>query len=144
MTLKVGDRIPEGKFVTSSNPTEAGACAVPRVVTTAELFNGKNVVLFAVPAIKAKGIDTIACLATNDVFVMDAWGKQLNAGDKILFLADGSGEWVQSAGLSLDLTTKGMGVRSQRYALIVRDGVVAEALIGDIDVSGAESVLSKL
>ncbi|KAL2911116.1 peroxiredoxin type-2 [Polyrhizophydium stewartii] len=161
--IQVGDKLPEATFTTSGNPHEAGACALPKPQTTSQVFAGKTVVLFAVPGaftptchlqhlpgfvkhfgdFKAKGVDTVACLATNDIFVLDAWGKHEKAGD-ILFLADGSAEFIKKAGLELDLTARGMGVRSKRFALIAKDGVVTYLGVGELDVSGAEVVLSKL
>src|SRR6201994_4105684 len=136
MAIKVGDRVPSGSFTVM---TAEG----PKPKTTDELFKGKKVVLFAVPgaftptcnnnhlpgfiknaaAIKAKGVDTIAVTGVNDVFVMDAWKKQ-TGGDAIEFLADGSAAWAKAMGLSLDLSERGLGMRSQRYSMVVEDGVV--------------------
>ena len=153
--IKAGDRIPEGAF---SRMTPSG----PAPVTTQELFGGKKVVLFAVPGaftptcskqhlpgyvsqaetIKAKGIDTIACMAVNDVFVMDAWGKSQNVGDKILLLSDGNGEFTKKLGLELDASKFGMGTRSKRFSMIVEDGVVKELNVeapGEFKVSSAEA-----
>ncbi|KAH6569022.1 hypothetical protein BASA50_010414 [Batrachochytrium salamandrivorans] len=164
MPLAVGDKLPECTFMTSGNPQESGACAMPKPLTTTEVFAKKLVVLFAVPGaftptchlqhlpgyvkhyseFKAKGVDTVACLATNDVFVLDAWGKAENVGEKVMFLADGSGKFVASVDMALDLTAKGMGVRAQRFAMIVRDGVVEYVAVGELDVSGAEAILHKL
>ncbi|EGF82831.1 hypothetical protein BATDEDRAFT_18846 [Batrachochytrium dendrobatidis JAM81] len=164
MTLKVGDKLPDATFTTSGNPQEHGACALPKPQSTAAVFGNKLVVVFAVPgaftptchlqhlpgfiskyeAFKAKGVDTVACLATNDVFVLDAWGKAEKAGDKILFLADGSGAFTKAIGMELDLVDKGLGVRCQRFAMVVRDGVVKHIAVGELDVSGAEAVLSHL
>jgi len=98
-------------------------------------------------AIKAKGVDTIACLAVNDVFVMGAWGKSAQVGDKVLMLADGSGDYSRALGLEMDLRAAGLGMRGQRFALIVQDGIVKSALIEapkDFKVSSAEYVLSQL
>lgn len=159
MTVKVGDRIPEATLYTMG---EDG----PAPVSTRELFAGKKVVLFAVPGaftpacsnahlpgfvvnadrIKAKGVDTIACVAVNDVFVMDAWGKAQNA-DAILMLADGSAEFANALGLSFDLTARGLGVRSQRFAMIVNDGVIEALEVdegGKLEVSSAERILERL
>ncbi len=97
--------------------------------------------------IKAKGVDTIACLTVNDVFVMGAWGKDQGVGDKVLMLADGSAELTQAMGLELDLTPRGLGVRSDRYAMIVENGVVTllnREEPGNFDVSSAETVLAAL
>ena len=160
MTIKTGDRLPEGKFKTA---TADGL----KDVTTAELFKGKTVVFFAVPgaftptcdarhlpgyvehaaAFKAKGVDTIACMSVNDVFVMKAWGKSANVGDKVLMLADGNGEYTRALGLELDATGFGMGKRAQRFALIVKDGVATHVNVeagGDFKVSAAEYVLAQL
>ncbi len=160
MTIKVGDKIPS---VTLKHMEESGA----KEVSTDELFKGKKVLLFAVPGaftpacsnqhlpgyiqnaeqIKAKGVDTIACISVNDVFVMDAWGKNQNAGDKVLMLADGDGEFAKAAGLELDLTGKGLGMRSQRYAMVIEDGTVKELELedgGKLEISTAEKLLAKL
>ena len=160
MTIKVGDKIPS---VTLKHMEESGA----KEVSTDELFKGKKVLLFAVPGaftpacsnqhlpgyiqnaeqIKAKGVDTIACTSVNDVFVMDAWGKNQNAGDKVLMLADGDGEFAKAAGLELDLTGKGLGMRSQRYAMVIEDGTVKELELedgGKLEISTAEKLLAKL
>ncbi len=153
--IKPGDRIPEGTF-TRMTPTGPGP------ITTQELFGGKKVVFFAVPgaftptcskqhlpgyvasadAIKAKGVDTIACMAVNDAFVMDAWGKAQGVGDKILLLADGNGEFAKRLGLELDASRFGMGTRSKRFSMVVEDGVVKELNVeapGEFKVSSAES-----
>ncbi len=160
MTIKAGDQIPEGRFTIMKADG-------PGSLTSAALFSGKKVVLFSVPgaftptcsrehlpgfieqenAFKAKGVDTIACMAVNDVFVMDAWGKQAGADGKVTMLADGNGEYSQALGLELDASGFGMGKRGQRFALIVDDGKVVEALIeepGKFKVSAAEYVLSRL
>ena len=100
-----------------------------------------------IEAIKGKGVDTVACISVNDAFVMGAWGKDQNVGDKILMLADGSGEFSKAMGLSMDLTKNGMGVRSQRYAMIVQDGVIKDLFVekpGAFEVSAAENVLKHL
>ncbi len=161
MTIQVGDKIPSEtlSYMTADGPAE---------ISTDEIFSGKKVVLFALPgaftptcsakhvpgfvqnadALKAKGVDTIACLSVNDAFVMGAWGADQAVGDKILMLADGSGAFTKTVGLELDLTARGMGVRSHRYAMVVEDGVVKsldlEESPGGLDVSSAESVLAGL
>jgi glutaredoxin/glutathione-dependent peroxiredoxin len=152
---KPGDRVPEGTF---SRMTPNG----PGPITTQEIFDGKKVVFFGVPgaftptcskqhlpgyvsnaeAIKAKGIDTIACMSVNDVFVMDAWGKSQAVGDKVLLLADGNGEFARKLGLELDASKVGMGIRSKRFSMVVEDGVVKELNVespGEFKVSSAES-----
>ena len=158
--IKVGDAIPSHKLtaVTADGPKE---------VTTEELFAGKTVVLFAVPgaftptcsarhlpgyvqnneALRAKGVDTIACLAVNDVFVMTAWAKEQAVDSHITMLADGSGTFTKALGLELDLTARGLGVRSQRYAMVVRDGRITHLNVeapGGFEVSRAETVLAQL
>ncbi|MDE0994898.1 MAG: peroxiredoxin [Rhodospirillales bacterium] len=159
MTIKAGDKIPsiELKTMTSDGPDG---------ITTDDLFNGKKVILFGLPgaftptcsakhvpgyvqhadAIKAKGIDTIACVSVNDAFVMGAWGKDQNVGDKVMMLADGSAEFTKAAGLELDLVARGMGVRCQRFSMIVDDGVVQSINIDDgtFDKTSAEQALSDL
>lgn len=161
MTIKVGDKIPS---VTLTHMTADG----PAGISTDEMFAGKKVVLFALPgaftptcsakhvpgflanagAIAGKGVDTIACLSVNDAFVMGAWSKDQNVGDKILMLADGSAEFTKAVGLELDLAAHGMGVRSKRYAMIVEDGVVKALHVEDappaLTVSSAESILAEL
>ena len=160
MAIKVGDRVPNGTFTVM---TADG----PKPKTTDELFKGKKVVLFAVPgaftptcnnnhlpgfvknaaAIKAKGVDTIAVTGVNDAFVMDAW-KKASGGDQIEFLADGSANFANAIGLSTDLTERGLGVRSQRYAMVVDDGVVktlnVEDAPGKADISGADNLMKSL
>jgi glutaredoxin/glutathione-dependent peroxiredoxin len=160
MTINTGEKMPEGSFM---QMTKDG----PQKLTTEQLFGGKTVVLFSVPGaftptcdakhlpgfvelagqIKAKGVDTIACTAVNDVFVMNAWGKHGNVGDKILMLADGNGAYVKSLGLEMDGTKFGMGMRGQRFAIIVKNGVASHVDVekpGEFKVSAAEHVLSQL
>jgi peroxiredoxin (alkyl hydroperoxide reductase subunit C) len=160
MTIKVGDTIPSVKLMQA---TAEG----PREISTDDIFKGKTVVLFAVPgaftptcsakhlpsflsnieALKAKGVDTIACMAVNDVFVMDAWAKSQDVGDKIVMLADGSGVLTKALGLELDLTARGLGIRSQRFALVAKDGVVTHLAVeppGGFEVSKAEAILAAL
>lgn len=159
MAIKTGDRIPS---VTLKKMGEKG----PENITTDEIFKGKKVVLFAVPGaftpgctmthlpgyvvnadkIKAKGVDTIVCLSVNDAFVMDAWGKSQNA-DDLLMLADGNAELTKALGLELDGSGFGLGIRSQRYAMIVEDGVVTHLNVEQgtgVDVSAAEKILTLL
>src|SRR5258707_4092908 len=160
MTIKAGDKMPEGAF---TRMTGEG----PQKITTEQLFAGKTVVLFSVPGaftptcdakhlpgfvqladqIRAKGVDTIACMAVNDVFVMNAWGKASGVGDRILMLADGNGEYARALGLELDAKGFGMGTRGQRFALIVRDGLATQVNVeapGQFKVSAAEYVLGQL
>ena len=160
MAIKVGDKVPAAKLLIK---TKDGV----QTKTTDELFKGKKVVLFALPgaftptcsakhlpgfvnnhqALKAKGIDSIACLSVNDAFVMDAWGKDQNVEGKVLMLADGNGEFTKAVGLAMDATGYGMGTRSQRYAMVIDDGVVKTLNVeapGAFEVSSAESVLKAL
>ncbi len=160
MTIKVGDTIPSMKLMT---PTADG----PKEISTDDIFKGKKVVMFAVPgaftptcsakhlpgfvtqadAIKAKGVDTVVCLAVNDVFVLGAWAKDQGAGDKVLMLADGSAAFTKALGLELDLVARGLGVRSQRFALIAENGKVTHLAVeppGGFDVSRAEAILEAL
>jgi peroxiredoxin len=154
MAIKQGDKMPPGKFKTM---TANGVAEV----STDDLFKGKKVVLFAVPGaftptcsnqhlpsylknfdkIRAKGIDTIACMAVNDAFVMDAWGKDRGVGDKIKMLADGNGEYTKALGLELDGSKFGLGSRSKRFSMIVEDGVVKELNVdeGKYELTGAEA-----
>jgi peroxiredoxin len=139
----------------------------PGTLTTDELFSGKKVVLVSVPgaftptcsmnhlpgfvdqadALLAKGVDTIACMAVNDVFVMHAWGKDRGVGDKVHMLADGNGDYARALGLELDGTGFGMGMRGQRFAIVVDDGVATHVAVeapGEFEVSKAESILASL
>jgi glutaredoxin/glutathione-dependent peroxiredoxin len=161
MPIKVGDRVPNGSFMVM---TADG----PKPKTTDELFKGKKIVLFAVPgaftptcnnnhlpgflknadALKAKGVDAIAVTGVNDVFVMEAWKKSTGATGKIEFLADGSANWAKAMGLTADLTERGLGVRSQRYAMLVEDGVVkklnVEEAPGKAETSSADNLLKSM
>ena len=160
MTIKAGDPMPKG---TMKRMTSEG----PKDISTDELFKGKKVVLFSVPgaftptcdakhlpgflqsaqALKGKGVDTIACMAVNDVFVMNAWGKHSGVADKIVMLADGNGHYAKALGLELDASGYGMGTRGQRFAIIVKDGVAEAVNVeapGQFKVSAAEHVLSQL
>ena len=160
MAIKAGERMPAG---TLKRMTKEG----PKDLSTDELFKGKLVVLFSVPGaftptcdakhlpgfvqltdqIRAKGVDTIACMAVNDVFVMNAWGKASGVGDRILMLADGNGEYARALGLELDAKGHGMGTRGQRFAIIARDGVATHVNVeaaGQFKVSAAEYVLGQL
>ena len=159
-TIKVGDSIPSFKLMLA---TADG----PKEISTDEIFKGKKVVLFAVPgaftptcsakhlpgflehadALAAKGVDHIVCVAVNDAFVLGAWAKDQAVGDKVLLLADGSGLFTRALGLELDLVARGLGVRSQRYALVAEDGRVTHLAIeapGGFDVSRAEAILAAL
>jgi peroxiredoxin len=160
MTIEAGERMPAGVFGVM---TEKG----PGSVTTDDLFAGKKVVLVSVPgaftptcsmshlpgfvehadAILAKGVDTIACMAVNDVFVMSAWGKDQNVGDKVLMLADGNGDYARALGLELDGSGFGMGMRGQRFAIIVDDGTATHVAVeapAQFEISKAEAILEVL
>jgi len=160
MTIAVGDKIPNATFMTM---TDEGAGPLD----TDALFGGKKVVFFAVPgaftptcsakhvpgfvtnadAFAAKGVDTVACVSVNDVFVMDAWGRDQKSGDAVQMLADGNGTFAAAVGLTMDGSGFGMGTRSQRYAMIVDDGVVTGLFVeepGAFHVSSAEYVLDQI
>ena len=160
MAISVGDSIPDVKLMTM---TDEG----PRPVQSGDVLGKGKVVLFAVPGaftptcsdhhlpgfvlraddLRAKGVDAVACVAVNDVFVMGAWGQAQNTGDSVLMLADGNGDFAAEMGLELDGSGFGLGTRSQRYAAILEDGVVTELMVESapgLDVSSADSVLGKL
>ena len=160
MTIQVGDRIPSASFRIK---TDDGI----QELSSDDVFGGKKVVLFSVPGaftptcsakhlpgfvqkageLKEKGVDTIACLSVNDAFVMDAWGKDQSVGDKVMMLADGNGDFAKALGLELDATGVGLGIRSQRFAMVVDDGVVKTLNVeqpGAFEVSSAEAMLETL
>jgi peroxiredoxin len=160
MTIKVGDKMPNGQFM------RMGAKG-PEPVSTGDLFSGKKVVLFSVPGaftptcsakhlpgfvqnaeqLKAKGVDTIACMAVNDVFVMSAWGDAGKAAGKVMMLADGNGEYARALGLEMDASKFGMGTRGKRFSMIVEDGTVKQLNVeapGEFSVSSAEAALKQL
>lgn len=161
MTLKVGDKIPSVvlKYMDEDGNMQA--------ISTDELFKGKKVVLFALPGaftptcsakhlpgfvqnagkLKEKGVDAIACLSVNDAFVMNAWSKDQKVDGKVMMLADGNAEFSKAVGLTMDGTGYGMGLRSQRYAMVVEDGVVKTLNVeapGAFEVSSAEAILKSL
>jgi peroxiredoxin len=160
MSIQVGDKMPAGSFGVM---TESG----PGAISTDELFSGKKVVLISVPgaftptcsmnhlpgfveqaeALKAEGVDTVACMAVNDVFVMHAWGKDRNVGDSVLMLADGNGDYAKALDLVLDGTGFGMGMRGQRFALVVEDGVATHVAVeapGQFEVSKVEAIMQAI
>ena len=160
MTISVGDKIPS---VDLNIMTDDG----PGGVSTDEIFSGKKVAIFGLPgaftptcsakhlpgfvqnadALKEKGIDSIVCLAVNDPFVMGAWGKDQNVGDKVTLVADGSAAFTKAAGLELDLTERGLGLRCQRFSMVVDDGVVKSVNIdpaGTFEATSAEKILEQL
>jgi glutaredoxin/glutathione-dependent peroxiredoxin len=159
MTIKVGERLPQSTFMVMG-------LEGPQPMTTAEAFGGKRVALFGVPGaytptchkqhmagfvlkydeLKQKGIDTVACTAVNDIFVLTQWSKDCGAEGKITMLADGNGEFAKKIGLEIDLSRRGLGVRSQRYSMLVNDGVVKVLNIEDAppqhDKSSAATLLA--
>ena len=160
MTIQVGDTLPSMKLMQATSDG-------PKEISTDDLFKGKKVVMFAVPgaftptcsvkhlpgfvqnaaAFKAKGVDTVVCMAVNDPFVLGAWSREQDTGDSIVMLADGSATFTKALGLELDLVPRGMGVRSQRFALVAEDGKVTHLAVeppGGFDVSKAETILSAL
>ncbi len=160
MTIKVGDRLPDATFKVMKD-------GKPADFTTAELTKGKKVALFAVPGaftptcsvkhlpgykekaaeLRGKGVDTIACVSVNDVFVMNAWGKDQQVGDDVVMLADGNGAFAKAVGLEMDGSGFGMGSRSKRYSMIVEDGVVKQLNVegpGEFKVSAADYMLGQL
>jgi peroxiredoxin len=160
MAIKVGDRIPSVKM---KHMTKDGI----KDITTDELFKGKKVAIFGLPGaftrtcsgqhlpgfvqqadqIKAKGVHAIACVSVNDAFVMDAWGKSQNVGDKVLMLADGNADFTKAIGLEIDRSDVGFGLRSQRYSMLVEDGVVKKLNLekpGAYEVSSADVILQQL
>lgn len=160
MSIQAGEQMPSGSFGVM---TETG----PGAMSTDDLFAGKKVVLVSVPgaftptcsmnhlpgfvdqadALLAKGVDTIACMAVNDVFVMHAWGKDRGVGEKVVMLADGNGDYARALGLELDGSGFGMGMRGQRFAIVVDDGVATHVAVeepGQFEVSKAESILESL
>ncbi|HKD48508.1 MAG TPA: peroxiredoxin [Rhizomicrobium sp.] len=158
--IKVGDKVPSATLMLMKD-------GGPKPVSTDQLFAGKKVALFALPgaftptcsakhlpgfiqhseALRAKGIDTIACVSVNDAFVMGAWGEQQKAGEKVMMLADGNGDFTRALGLELDATRFGMGKRSQRYSMVVDNGVVTQLNVeapGAFEVSSADHMMALL
>lgn len=160
MTIKPGDKLPEANLTIMGEKGPQGA-------TTDQLFKGKTVALFAVPGaftptcsakhlpgfldhadeFKAKGVDEIVCLSVNDAFVMNAWGKDQNVGNRIVMAADGSADFTKKLGLEMDASKFGMGTRSQRYSMLVKDGVVEKLNVeepGAFSASSAETLLGQI
>ena len=161
MTIQVGDKVPAAtlKYLGPEGPKE---------ISTDELFSGKKVALFAVPGaftptcsqrhlpgyvdkasdLKGKGVDQIVCVSVNDAFVMGAWGKAQNVGDKVMMLADGSGDFARAIGMDIDLGRAGLGTRSKRYSMLVEDGTVkalnVEQVPSQVEVSSADAMLKAL
>jgi peroxiredoxin len=168
MAIKVGDKLPEGKLMESTEFDSATQCAMPpKEVNVAQATRGKKIAIFGLPGaytptcsakhvpsymqnhekLKGKGVDEIWCLATNDAFVMAHWGRDQKALGKIRFLADGSAEWTKKLGLELDLNARGMGTRMNRFSMLVDDGVVKQLNVegpGKFEVSDAGTMLKQL
>jgi peroxiredoxin len=167
MTVKIGDAIPEGTL-TEFVEVEGGGCSVgPNDFKVSDLVKGKKILMFALPgaftptcsaqhvpgfvthhdAISAKGVDEVWCVAVNDAFVMGAWGREQHSDGKVRMLSDGSCHWTKAMGLELDLTARNMGVRSQRYAAIIDNGVIKALEVeapGKFEVSSAEAMIKHL
>jgi glutaredoxin/glutathione-dependent peroxiredoxin len=168
MTIKVGDRVPDGKLTETTEFDSATHCAMaPKDVAVADAVKGKKIAIFGLPGaytptcsakhvpsylsnrdqLMAKGVKEIWCVATNDAFVMAHWGRDFKALGKIRFLGDGSAAWTKALGLELDLNARGMGTRMQRFSMLVDDGVVKQLNVeapGKYEVSGAETMLKQL
>ncbi len=167
MAIKVGDRLPEGTLTEMIDTEREGCTLGPNAFKVSDLVKGKKVAVFAVPGaftptcsgkhvpsyvqnfdkLRAKGVDEIWCIAVNDAFVMGAWGRDQKAGGKVRMLADGSATYTKQLGLDLDLVGRGMGVRSQRYSMLVDNGVVKALHVeapGKFEVSDAETMLKDL
>ncbi len=166
MTIKVGDPLPDGKL-SESVEFDAACPLPPKDMSVADAAKGKKIAIFAIPGaftptcsakhvpgflanldkLKAKGVNEVWCVAVNDGFVMAAWGKDQKGIGKIRFLGDGSGTWTKALGLELDLIARGMGVRSQRYSMLVENGIVKKLNVeapGKFEVSNAETLLAQL
>ena len=167
MAIKVGDRIPDGTL-TEMVDTEREGCTIgPNAFSVGEITKAKKIAIFGLPGaftptcsakhvpsyvqnfdkLRAKGVDEVWCISVNDAFVMGAWGRDQKAGGKVRMMADGSAIFTKALGLDMDLTARGMGVRSQRYSMLVDDGVVKQLHVeapGKFEVSGAEAMLAQL
>jgi peroxiredoxin len=167
MTIKVGDRLPDGTLQEYFDVEKDGCSVGPNPVQVGELTRGRKVVVFGLPGaftptcsakhvpgyvaaydkLKAKGIDAVACMSVNDAFVMGAWGRDQHTGDRVRMLADGSADYTKALGLEMDLINRGMGVRCQRFSMLVDDGVVKILNIeapGKYEVSDAETMLRQI
>ncbi|VFR19559.1 Peroxiredoxin [plant metagenome] len=166
MTVKAGDRVPEGTL-TEFIETETEGCTLgPNAFKVSDLTRGKKIALFAVPgaftptcsakhlpgfvqkadALRQAGVDEIWCVSVNDAFVMGAWGREQGVAGKVRMLADGSADWTRALGLELDLTARGMGVRSQRYSALIEDGVIKALNVeqaGKFEVSDVDTLLGQ-
>jgi peroxiredoxin len=167
MTIKVGDKLPDGELKEFIEVETAGCSLGPNSFNVADLVKGKKIVIFGLPgaftptcsakhvpgylqhldALKSKGVDEVWCISVNDAFVMGAWGRDQHATGKVRMMADGSADYTKKLGLDVDLTARGMGVRSQRYSMLVENGVVKSINVeapGKFEVSNAETMLTKL
>ncbi len=167
MTIKIGDRLPEGKLSEFIDVETEGCALGPNTFNVSDLVKGKTIAIFGLPgaytptcsakhvpgyiehaaALKAKGVDEIWCISVNDAFVMGAWGRDQGATGIVRMMADGSAAFTQAIGLPLDLIDRGMGIRSQRYSMLVQDGAVTQLNIeapGKFEVSNAETLLGQL
>jgi len=167
MTIKVGDRLPAATLMEYFEVEKDGCSIGPNPVKVEDLTKGRKVVIFGLPGaftptcsakhvpsylanydkLKAKGVDTVACVSVNDAFVMGAWARDQHTGDKVRMLADGSADFAKALGLELDLTARGMGVRCQRFSMLVDNGVVKALNVeapGKYEVSDAETMLKQL
>jgi glutaredoxin/glutathione-dependent peroxiredoxin len=167
MAIKVGDRLPEGTLTEMIDVETPGCTVGPNTFSVTDLTKGKRVVIFGLPGaftptcsakhvpgfvashdkLKAKQVDEVWCIAVNDAFVMGAWGREQKAGGKVRMMADGSATYTKALGLDMDLTARGMGVRSQRYSMMVEDGVVKDLNVeqpGKFEVSDADTMLKQL
>ncbi|HEY0846501.1 MAG TPA: peroxiredoxin [Noviherbaspirillum sp.] len=167
MTIKIGDRLPEGTLSEFIEVESEGCSLGPNTFNVSDLTKGKKIAIFGLPGaytptcsakhvpgyienadkLKARGVDEIWCISVNDAFVMGAWGRDQKATGTVRMMADGSAAFTKALGLEFDLTAKGMGIRSQRYSMLVEDGVVKQLNIeqpGKFDVSDAETLLKQL
>jgi peroxiredoxin len=167
MPIKVGDKLPDGQLQEFIEVETAGCSLGPNTFNVAELARGKKIVIFGLPgaftptcsakhvpgyvqqydALKKKGVDEIWCMSVNDPFVMGAWGRDQHSTGKVRMMADGSADYTKKLGLDLDLSARGMGVRSQRFSMLVENGVVKSLNVeapGKFEVSSAEAMLAKL
>ena len=167
MTIKVGDTLPEATLMEFIEVEGNGCSLGPNAFKVSEVTRGRKIAVFGLPgaftptcsaqhvpsyvakfdALKAKGVDEIWCVAVNDAFVMGAWARDQKAGGKIRFMGDGSADFARKLGLELDLTARGMGVRMQRFSMLVDNGVVRQLNIeapGKFEVSGADTMLGQL
>jgi len=167
MAVNTGDRVPEGTLTEFIEDESAGCALGPNDFKVSDLVKGKKILMFALPgaftptcsakhvpsyienidAIKAKGVDEVWCVAVNDAFVMGAWGREQGAAGKVRMLGDGSANWTRAMGQELDLTARNMGVRSQRYAAVIEDGVITALEVeapGAFEVSSAPAMMKYL